>query len=422
MKSRLLLLTILAAVLTGCGVQRLVPASAPLDSTSFASIHPDYQPLARTIAENTSYLPREGNDFRVVYGSDEKLQVLLRDIHSADSSVYVELFRINKGPVSDTVYTSLSQRAKDSLDVRLLPERFSHMPWQRFDYRKLRRSGVALEEWHPRWHPFSNLWEFNRRNHRKLTIFDGSVGYIGGRNIADKYFTEWRDEDIRIAGPVVRDLTDAFRRDWKTAGGKTEVPEIRESVRDTLPGAFRNKTMQLVLDGPAERFHCIEYSHMWALEHAQKEVYLMTPYLAPPRKLLEAMKAAARRGVDVRLLLPEDSDVTFTPPLAWTYFKDLLEAGVRVYLTGGGMLHSKVFVMDDYLYSVGSANLDFRSFRTNYESNMLIYDSEAAIARKKALLDELAATSREITIDDVRGRPFLRRINGWIIRLFVRLI
>ena len=86
------------------------------------------------------------------------------------------------------------------------------------------------------------------------------------------------------------------------------------------------------------------------------------------------------------------------------------------------MLHSKVFVMDDYLYSVGSANLDFRSFRTNYESNMLIYDSEAAIARKKALLDELAATSREITIDDVRGRPFLRRINGWIIRLFVRLI
>lgn len=414
MKRRLLLLA-LFVVFYGCGVQRLVPPSAPLDTTAFSSIRPDYQPLAKTIAQSTGYLPREGNDFRVVYEPADKLHSLLEDMHKADSSIYIELFRINHGPVSDTVFRVMAERAGDSLDVRLLPERFSHSCRHISRYRKLQKSGVSLEEWHPAGRPLSNIWEFNRRNHRKFTIFDGRVGYIGGRNVADKYFTEWNDEDIRITGPIVRDFTDAFFRDWKTAGG-TSAP-----VKDTLPQAQGKKTVQLVLDGPAERFHSIQYSYEWALEHAEKEIYFMNPYLAPPRTTLEAMKAAARRGVDVRLVLPLKSDVSFITPLQWTYFKSLLTAGVRVYLMGGGILHKKVFIVDDYLYCVGSANLDFRSFRTNYESNVLVYDAAAATERKEYFLKELEQC-REVTLKDVRTRPFLRRINGWIVRLFVRLI
>ena len=133
------------------------------------------------------------------------------------------------------------------------------------------------------------------------------------------------------------------------------------------------------------------------------------------------MKRAALRGVDVRLIVPEDSDVFFIPPLIWTYFKELLSSGVKIYLIGGGFLHKKVFLADGYLYCVGSANLDFRSFHTNYESNLIIYDDEAAESRKKEYLRELE-NCREVSLDEVRKRPFFKRVSGWVIRLFARLI
>ncbi len=418
---RYFLLIALLATLYSCGVQRLVPLSTPPPESAFSSVREEYRPLADSIARHTGYVPREGNDFRVIYEGGDKLKLMLEDIAAADSSVYVELFRINPGAVSDTLFHAMEAKARDSLDVRLLPERFSHMTRSISRYLKMRKSGVSVEEWHPRGHFFSNIWEVNRRNHRKFTLVDANVGYIGGRNIADKYFTEWNDEDVRVTGPVVGDIMDAFSRDWKTAGGKDDAAKVVKTVRDTLPGAFTGKTAQLVLDGPAERFHSIQYSYEWALDHAEKEFYMVTPYLAPPRSTLEAMKRAALRGVDVRLIVPEDSDVFFIPPLIWTYFKELLSSGVKIYLIGGGFLHKKVFLADGYLYCVGSANLDFRSFHTNYESNLIIYDDEAAESRKKEYLRELE-NCREVSLDEVRKRPFFKRVSGWVIRLFARLI
>ena len=183
---RYFLLIALLATLYGCGVQRLVPLSSPPPESAFSSVREEYRPLADSIARHTGYVPREGNDFRVIYEGQDKLKSMLDDIHLADFSIYVELFRINPGAVSDTLFHAMEAKARDSLDVRLLPERFSHMTRSISRYLKMRKSGVSVEEWHPRGHFFSNIWEVNRRNHRKFTLVDANVGYIGGRNIAEE--------------------------------------------------------------------------------------------------------------------------------------------------------------------------------------------------------------------------------------------
>lgn len=407
----LLILTLLPS----CGIQRFSLRTVPMpqDTTLYGSIRPAFRPLSAMLTEDTGLPPREGNGLTLYADGAERLKATLQDWNDVQVSLCVEKYRLAREPLTDTLFRLMEKKAKDGVDVRLLVERHAQLPPHRVHYRNLRRSGVDVREVHPPGHFVSNLMELNRRNHRKLEIMDGRVAYVGGRNLADRNFSTWQDLDVRLTGPVVGDLTEVFMKQWTGAGGREERPGKLDG--DASAG---DKTVQALFDGPKDRLWTIRDLYEWTLTHTESYFYCSTPYFAPPFSTVEALCDAARRGVDVRLLLPEDCDLRMMNRVAESYFRRLLAAGVRIWLSPV-MNHAKHFIADGYLSCIGSANLDQRSFFTNYEDDVVVYDEDTASEGRRIYLDQLAG-SREVTWEEVRGWSVLRRMAGGFVRIFSR--
>ena len=258
-------------------------------------------------------------------------------------------------------------------------------------------------------------------------------------NINDNYFNLWRDTHLRITGPAVASLQYAFMDSWLTAGAELDRPLIDyypaiDAGRQSEPGrvhprfaaaeynlssaaAPAGKLMQIVPDEPDFPMQMLLYSYEWAIQHARKYIWLQTPYFVPPEPVLDAMKIAALSGVDIRIMLPERADNFITRPANRAYYEEILRAGVRLFLRQGEFIHSKTFVCDDYLSSIGSANIDSRSFDINYEINTYIYDEETA-RDCKAIYEADIEKSRELTLEEWSKRPWHNRLAESIIRLF----
>ena len=408
-------LALMLLLLTSCGIQRFSQRSVlpPRDTSLYASILPAYRPLSALLTEDTGLPPREGNDIRLFPDGEERLRSTLQDWNGARLSLCLEKYRLQRGGLMDTLFCLMETKARSGVDVRLLVERHAQLPIDRVNYRKLRRSGVDVAEYHPLGHFASNLINLNRRDHRKIEIIDGGVAYVGGRNISDRNFLRWKDLDIRVSGPLVQDIMTVFMKNWVKAGGRDDPVQTLEPP--VLP---EGKTAQVLFDGPKDRRWTIRDLHEWTLANTQTYFYCSTPYFSPPLSTIKALCDAARRGVDVRILLPEDCDLPFMNRVAESYFRQLLSSGVRIWMCPG-MHHAKRFFADDYLSSVGSANLDQRSFFTNYEDDVIIYDAETASEGRRIFLEELAQ-SHEVTSETMKGWSVFRRLAGGFLRIFAR--
>lgn len=370
--------------------------------------------LASSLCGSNYY---DGNIVDIFDNGADKIEALLADIRNARRYINLQYYILIDDKVGRRVIDALEERARAGVKVRVIYDHVGSFRLSRKALKEMRRAGVeAYPFFKVVFPPFGT--RINWRNHRKIVIIDGRVGYIGGMNIADRYidggkmFAMWRDLHLRIQGPAVAALQQSFAVDWNFMG----QPLLQETDF-AGPSADSPVGLQLVTGGPTTQWMNMTLVFQQVISEARKCVYILTPYFIPTEGLVQALQLAALSKVDVRLIVPQRSDSDMLRWASNSYIMDCLRAGVKVYFYQKGMLHSKAIIVDDDFCTVGSTNFDFRSFEHNFEANMLIYSPEFN-ARLKAMFFRDMRDSRRVTSAEWRARPLPRRMLESFMRLF----
>ena len=388
-------------------------------------VREDFRPLASMMGRDTYPTVSSGNNFEIITRGRRKFDLLREDIMAAKEYIHMEYFKFGNDEGGKAIKELLMRKAKEGVKVRFILENIANFPIRPRYYNDMREAGVEVVRFtNPRSHFLKFVTSINFRNHRKIVVIDGNIGYTGGMNINDNYFNRWRDTHLRITGPAVASLQYAFLDSWLTAGATLDrllIDYYPSATHTNASPAAAGKLMQIVPDEPDLPLPMLMYSYEWAIQHAKKYIWLQTPYFVPPEPVLDAMKIAALSGVDIRIMLPERADNFITRPANRAYYEEILTAGVRLFLRQGEFIHSKTFVCDDYLSSIGSANIDSRSFDINYEINTYIYDEQTARECKRIYEADLEQ-SRELTLEEWSQRPWHNRLAESVIRLLSPLL
>ena len=365
-------------------------------------------------------LPVEGNDVRVYTDFSSMYEDLLADLEAAQHHIHFQFFKFEDDEMGRRAEEILARKSEEGLEVRLQLDDLANLTRHRF-YRRMAERGVQVR-------PFFRVRlllssDTNYRNHRKNVVIDGRIGYTGGMNIAKRYALggkagTWRDTHIRVAGPVVAALQTAFLVDWKFS--TTQLLD-RPVYYPRVPKAG-SLLMQVATSGPMGEFRVIMQGLLRMLAESRDYVYIQTPYFVPNEAMVAALRNAALSGVDVRLMLPRRGDVNFIVTLAGrSYIGDVIAAGVKVYLYEAGFLHAKTIVADDGVVSVGSANLDIRSFEQDFEINAFIYDQALAREMRAQFLQD-QHSCQLVEAAAWKSRPALTRFSESVARLFSPLL
>jgi cardiolipin synthase len=260
------------------------------------------------------------------------------------------------------------------------------------------------------------------RNHRKVVVIDGETGYMGGMNIADRYVTGnklglWRDTHFKITGPGVHGLQASFILDWYAITNEL----IKGAIYYPVLQSLTDTKMQIVTTGPTNQWQTLMQAFIFCISNAKKYIYIQSPYFLPTEALNLALQMAALGGIDVRLMIPKQSDTTSAQLATFSYVDKMLKAGVKVYLYNKGFLHSKLLLIDDMVSCFGSSNFDFRSFEHNYEINAFVYQKEFAQQMKAIFLQDLQ-DCEAISYTVWHKRPLAIRLAESFMRLFAPLL
>ncbi|MDD4891316.1 MAG: cardiolipin synthase [Phycisphaerae bacterium] len=367
-----------------------------------------------------------GNDLRLLINGNEAYSAMLAAILSARQSVDVEMYIWRADAIGQRFADLLKAKAREGVRVRILYDSFGSLNTPRTFWRDLQSAGVAVEEFNPvaRWRrrnpaTFCNrLRLLNHRDHRKILVIDGQIGFTGGLNIGDEYVGDaadphhWRDTCIEIRGPAVARLAMLFERQWHRATG---------AKRLTLPTPPQPPPVghqwAIVLDSRPLRTNHIQRAIVAAVRRARRQIEVTMAYFSPPPRLARALRRAARRGVEVTILLPSQSDVRAIYYAGRSHYAALLRAGVRIFECQRTVLHAKSIQIDGLWSTVGSYNLDLRSFRLNDEVSVLALGREFAGQMHQAFLADLSRSTR-VTADQWRRRPWIQRFRERFYRLF----
>ena len=374
-------------------------------------------------------LLRNSNQAHLLYGSSvdffiagrDKFDALFRDIDNAIEHIHIEYYVWDDDTVGNQLKDLLIAKSAEGVKIRVIVDAVGSWKVKNSFYEQMRSAGIEVEEFMKVTFPMLTS-HANYRNHRKIVVIDGKVGYIGGMNVADRYINgpswgNWRDTHIRIEGKGVQGLQSVFLIDWFMVSkslitARQYFPPL-ESCGDSL--------MQIVSSGPYSSAREIMQGFMQAIFAAKQTIYIQTPYFIPPDGLFEALIAASIRGVDVRLMVPRKSDTLLVQLASRSYFKRLMIAGIRVYFYEPGFMHSKLTVIDDSLTLIGSANFDVRSFEQNLEVEAFIYCEDTA-RRGKEIFIEDQKSSTAIVLREWIKRPIWMRFKESFVRLFTPLL
>lgn len=430
MKRTALIITLLAGslLLTGCGYraplyQSYIPEVK--DTSAYPGVRPDYKELAALMEKDTGFAPREGNTVTLFPEGPQKWEMLKEDLEYADKSIYIDHYRFCADSTGSIVENILKEKARNGVDVRAILDKPANTKEDRAELATMRLDGVELDFFRFPVMLLDYVWPSSgtHRDHRKILILDGQTGYVGGRNIQDEYFFDWRDADIRITGPAIADLSAIYMENQERVAPALDpvyvAEDLPEAARmDNVPEMkqFTDVTVQFVPDSPTDKVLPLRNCFEWVLYSAKKYFWFYNPYTPPPASTLQAMKDAAARGVDVRWIVPGINDVKPAKWMGESLYKELLAAGVRIYEWQDHVLHAKQFITDDYLLGIGSANMDNLSFFLNYEVEALVYNEPATRNAASTFLSDTEKHCREITLEEVKNWSVFRKFRNWITR------
>lgn len=355
------------------------------------------KPLVDLFVNQNLALPFKDNQIDIMTDGYAFFPELLKDIAEATHHIHINMYIIEDDALGRLVADALMTKARQGVKVRLIYDDVGCWRVPNRFFEQMRESGVEVVPFLPvRFPSFTS--KVNYRNHRKIIVIDGRIGYIGGMNIARRYVsTKWRDTMLRVKGGAVYALQRAFLVDWyfvdhSLITDRVYYPEV-QSVNNCLA--------QVVTSGPMARYPEIMQGFVRIILAARRYIFIETPYFLPNEPILFALKTAALAGVDVRVMCPLYSDARFLDWASRSYLREIHEAGAKVYLYEPGFLHSKLLISDDSLVSCGSTNVDFRSLENNFEANVFIYDEGTALRLKKVFLDD---QSQAVLLGDVPNR------------------
>ena len=329
---------------------------------------------------------------QIITSGKDKYNMLMSDLICAKESIHMEYFHFGIDKSSRKIRQVLMEKARQGVKVRFINENIANWPIPNCYFRSMRKAGVEVVNFSDsKFSLLRFLMTLSYRDHRKIVVIDNRIGYTGGMNINDHYFYQWRDTHLRLTGEAVASLQYAFLDTWLASGGQlhSAVNSFFFHLDKPSCGQSLGTLTQITPDDPTSPDPVLLTAYEWILNHAQKYVWFQSPYIAPPPSLISAMRNAAQRGVDVRVMVPEHCDTAIMRPINKSYYAELTEAGVLFYVRSGEFMHSKTIVCDDYLSCVGSANLDYRSFGIDYEINTFFYDRAVALRQKQIFENDL---------------------------------
>lgn len=366
---------------------------------------------------NNSFVYTEFNDVDIFTNAADKYKRLLDDIRGAKESINLLYFIIRNDKIGNELIDLLCEKARQGVKVRLMYDGCGSILTPRRLFNRLREvEGSEVAEFFPV--QIFSLSKINHRNHRKIAVIDDKAAYLGGMNIGDEYMNRaprrklnWRDTHIRIEGEAVEYVQRCFAMDWEFSTGK-ELPVKRSEVSPQC-----TKTpMQIVSSGPDSKDEEIKCGMIKMIYAAKKYIYIQTPYLVPDQAFLTAIQTAAQSDIDVRVMIPGIPDKKYVYHTTMSYVGELLDAGVKVYLYPG-FIHSKTITVDDKIMTVGSTNIDIRSFQLLFEINAFIYSEEKTSESCRIFKNDMMAC-RELTMEEYKKRGFIRMVKEGFFRLF----
>ena len=382
----------------------------------------DKENIIRLLLNNSNSLLTTGNEVKILEGGKNTFGAIFEAIKNAEHHIHLEYYIFSDDKIGNQLKDLLIEKSLQGIEVRIIIDDVGSWGLKQRFINELRKSGIEI-------YPFMEVRfprltsQVNFRNHRKILIVDGVIGFTGGVNIADRYVEgikkigQWRDTHLQITGDAVACMQVVFAADWYFC-----INENLTGTRYFKP--FTEKTgtaVQISASGPDSDWESISQAFFAAIANARKKVYIVTPYLMPPPNILSALKVAALSSIDVRIIIPRRSDALIPRWSSFSYVSELLEAGVGVYFYDAGFIHSKYIIIDDNFATVGTTNLDFRSLETNFEINAFIYDANFAARLEVVFMTDLQ-NSKEILRDYWEKRPWHKKFRESIAHIVSPLL
>jgi cardiolipin synthase len=378
----------------------------------------DYRELVILHLNANHAVLSENNEIELLMDGERKFARLFRDIAEARDHIHIQYYIIQRDELGKKLLKALADKAREGVCVRLLYDELGSRQLNKRCLKELRDAGGAAEAFFPSKFRLINF-RLNYRNHRKLVIIDGKIGYVGGFNVGDEYlgldpkFGYWRDTHLKVRGDAVQAMQTRFILDWNQAS-RLDIryrPELFP-----VPEAEGTTGVQIVASGPESRLEHIKNGYVKMIASAKRSIFIQTPYFVPDAGFMDALRIAALSGVQVSIMIPDKPDHPFIYWATLSYIGEMLKAGVSVYLYRNGFVHAKTIVVDEEIASVGTANMDVRSFKLNFEVNAFLYDADISKKLADAFREDIR-NSEELTLESYSGRSRWIRAKESVSRL-----
>lgn len=366
--------------------------------------------IIQLIQKNSGYPPTVDNTLKLLKDGQITFESIFNSLENAKKYIHLQYYIFEEGELADKLLELFKNKVAQNVKIRLIYDSIGSYSLSKSYLKKLDEIGVEAYPFLPfRFGRF--LSSLNYRNHRKIIVVDDKVGFTGGINVSDKYLKgdaslgTWHDMHLRIEGAAAWYLNKIFILDWYLATKQhIDVIAPHNTSTDT-----QGQVVQIVPSGPDGNFSAIEQAYFTIITEAKEYLYITNPYIIPSQAILQALQTAALSGIDVRLLVSDKADNKIVKWSVQSYFEAFLKSGIKIFLYPDGFLHSKIFISDDNVVSIGTANVDIRSFHQNYEVNALVFDQNFAQALKEDFLID-SGKSKVLKYEDHILRPWSHKL------------
>ncbi|MCZ8524026.1 MULTISPECIES: cardiolipin synthase [Paenibacillus] len=344
------------------------------------------------------------NEVQVLANADEAYPEMLEAMEGAEKHIHFEFYTVRNDRIGRRFQELLIRKARAGVQVRCIFDGIGSYHLDAGFISELKAAGCEVYIFLPALIAFFDK-RINYRNHRKIIVIDGTVGFLGGLNIGDEYLGRnsslgfWRDTHLRLEGDSVYALQHTFIKDWRFVSGE----RLSESAYFPEHACRGRKPVQVIASGPDAHWDAVLEMFFGSVTAAKRRIFITTPYFVPDASLLMGLKTAAISGIDVRIIYPEKPDSRMVNYASLSYLEELLQAGVRFYAYQRGFVHAKVMIIDDLLATVGTANMDMRSFYNNFELNAVLFDKDTILRLESDFIQDLKAC-REIELEEFEQR------------------
>ena len=400
--------------------QSLLKRKTPYEISKEEHIIYKYRNLIELNYETDQAFLSKNNKIRIITDGKEKFKLLFEDIKNAKQYIHIQYYILKKDGIGKQLFNLLEQKLKEGVQVYILYDDIGSRKLSISSLKNLTNNNAKIKSFFKSKFPLINF-RMNYRNHRKLVVIDGNIGYTGGFNVGDEYlgldkkFGYWRDTHLRIEGEAVGSLEYRFIDDWNSQSSKrTEQLKLKSEHISTPVDNYL--PIQMVASGPDNKLQKIKYGYLHMISRAKKYIYIQSPYFIPDESVMDALKMAILSGIDVRIMVPNKPDHIFVYWATYSFIGELAQYGAQTYIYDNGFIHTKMIIIDDEVTSLGSANFDYRSFKLNFELNAFMYDEKTTREFRQIFLKDIEKSTL-VSYSKYQERSVIIRIKEAFSRL-----